>query len=113
MSTKIEAWDVRQSEATGHWYVNTGREIWKCFDEERARLIASAPELRAEVERLKAQIREGNARFSATVDAVVEERLQRCQGCGEVSARTLLCRFCTLTELEDHPNTVALRDLPF
>ena len=64
-----------------------------------------------EVERLKQQIREGNERFRATVEAVVEERLERCQGCGEVSARTLLCRSCTLAELEDHPNTMALRDL--
>jgi hypothetical protein len=52
-----DAWEVRQSEASGHWYVNTGREIWKCFDEDRARLIASARELYAEVERLKQQQR--------------------------------------------------------
>lgn len=69
--------------------------------------------LHHEIDRLRAQIREGNERFDATVEAVVEERLKRCQGCGEVSARTLLCRSCTLVELEDHPNTVALRDLPF
>lgn len=53
MSSKTDAWDVRQSEASGNWYVNTGREIWKCFDEDRARLIASAPELRAENEQLR------------------------------------------------------------
>jgi hypothetical protein len=67
-------------------------------------------ELRAKVEQLKAQLREGNARFDATVEAVVAERWkewqrwraqdvdERCPSCGEISAKTLMCRSCTLKQ---------------
>lgn len=67
--------------------------------------------LQQEVERLREIIREGNERFDATVEAVVAERwaewqrwraadTEQCPSCGDVSAKSLICRTCTLAEVE-------------